>query len=125
MLTPDQIQQFERQGYLVVPDVIPPDVLSAVKAEYAVLIDDLYDGWYAEGRVKTPPAELDFWGKLLEAYVAKCDWFQPMDICLPNEQITADTRKWPILAAAGGHSVLRAIKSQFRDRAGKAAVFSF
>ena len=91
MLTPDQIQQFERQGYLVVPDVIPPDVLSAVKAEYAGLIDDLYDGWYAEGRVKTPPAELDFWGKLLEAYVAKCDWFQPMDICLPNEQITADT----------------------------------
>ncbi|MFK7744318.1 MAG: phytanoyl-CoA dioxygenase family protein [Roseobacter sp.] len=91
MLTATQIHQFETDGYLVVPDVIPQDVLDRVRSEYAGLIDGLYDGWFAQGRVKTPPEHLDFWGKLLEAYKAKCDWFQPMDISLPGDEIQPDT----------------------------------
>lgn len=91
MLSDAQIRQFESQGYLVVPDVIPPGVLDNVKVEYAALMDQLYAGWYAEGRVTEAPETLDFWGKLLEAYKAKCDWFQPMDISLPGDEIAADT----------------------------------
>lgn len=91
MLSPDQISQFETQGYLVVPDVLPPQIMDRVKAEYAVLLDDLYDGWFDQGLVDTPPGELDFWGKLLGAYRAGCDYFQPMDISLPGDQIMADT----------------------------------
>lgn len=91
MLTAQQIEEFNRDGYLVVPDVVPADVLDAVKAEYATLMEALYARWYADGRVATPPEALDFWGKLLEAYKAKCDWFQPMDISLPGDEIKPDT----------------------------------
>ncbi|SMX41631.1 phytanoyl-CoA dioxygenase family protein [Maliponia aquimaris] len=90
MLTPEQVRQFESEGYLVVEDVLDPAVLDAVKAEFAALLDDLYAGWQAEGRV--PPAEgRDFWQKLLVAYQAGCDWFQPMDISLPGGEIAPDT----------------------------------
>jgi hypothetical protein len=41
--------------------------------------------------VSTPPQVLDFWGKLLSAYSAGCDYFQPMDISLPGDRIMADT----------------------------------
>lgn len=91
MLTPEQIDAFETRGYLVVPDVVPHDVLARVRAEYATLLDDLYAGWFEQGRVTTPPDALDFWGKLIEAYHAKCDYFQPLDISLPGDEIKSDT----------------------------------
>ncbi|WP_282129340.1 phytanoyl-CoA dioxygenase family protein [Roseobacter litoralis] len=91
MLTPAQIDDFETQGYLVVPDVVPIDVLNHVKAEYAALLDRLYAEWFEQGRVATPPDTLDFWGKLIEAYRAKCDYFQPLDISLPGDEIAPDT----------------------------------
>ncbi|MEM1076455.1 MAG: phytanoyl-CoA dioxygenase family protein, partial [Pseudomonadota bacterium] len=91
MLTAEHVQNFERNGYLVVPDVISSETLERVKEEYTHLMDRLYEGWYAEGRVQPAPESLDFWGKLLEAYKAGCDWFQPMDISLPGGEIDADT----------------------------------
>ncbi|MHA3978946.1 phytanoyl-CoA dioxygenase family protein [Halovulum sp. GXIMD14794] len=89
-LTADQVAAFERDGYLVVGDVLSPAILEALHAEYSTLMDRLYDGWSAEGRVP-PGAALDFWGKLSTAYAAGCDWFQPMDCSLPGERVTADT----------------------------------
>lgn len=92
MLTAEQIEFFEENGYLVVEDVLDPaSVIAPVKAEYAALLDGLYDGWFAEGRVSTPPRGLSFHDKLLIAYRARCDWFQPMDISLPGNRIQADT----------------------------------
>ena len=35
--------------------------------------------------------ELDFFAQLAACYDAGCDWFQPMDISLPGDRITADT----------------------------------
>ena len=89
-LTRDQIDTFERDGVLVVPDVLPPEVLGAVKAEYAALLDGMYDRWHATGRVP-PPDGMGFYEKLLVAYEAGCEWFQPMDISLPGSEIAADT----------------------------------
>lgn len=92
MLTNEQVLQFRQQGYLVVEDVFDQSaVLDPVRQEYSILLDNLYDDWFAEGRVTTPPSQLDFDGKLLEAYKAGCDWFQPMDISLPGDRIFADT----------------------------------
>lgn len=91
MLTEDQVLQFKTDGYLVVPDVIPPDILKAVKDEYAALLDGLYDMWFSQGLVETPPEKLNFWNKLLTAYQAGCDYFQPMDISLPGDRILANT----------------------------------
>lgn len=89
MLSAAQVQQFQAQGYLVIEDVLPPSVIDAVKSEYATLLDGLYAGWQAEGRVPDG-SDLDFWGKLSASYAAGCDWFQPMDISLPGDEIAPD-----------------------------------
>jgi len=91
MLSRDQRRFFDHNGYLVVEDVLDQTaVLDPVRADYAALIDGLYAGWQAEGLV--PDGEgLDFWAKLLAAYRAGCDWFQPMDISLPGDRIAPDT----------------------------------
>jgi hypothetical protein len=91
MLSPLQIAQFRADGYLVVPDIIPTNILVRLKAEYSALIDDLYADWYKQGLVTTQPKALNFWGKLLCAYQAGCDYFQPMDISLPGDRIKTDT----------------------------------
>ncbi|QRF68583.1 phytanoyl-CoA dioxygenase [Ponticoccus alexandrii] len=90
MLTPEQIAFFETEGYLVVDDVLSEATLTAIKAEYGAIMDGLYAGWQAEGRVPDG-AGMDFWQKLLTAYAAGCAWFQPMDITLPDAKIEPDT----------------------------------
>ena len=90
MLTQDQIDQFHSDGVIVVPDVLPAPVLSAVKNEYRSLLDALDGDWHAKGLVPAP-GEMDFWQKLLVSYDAGCDWFQPMDISLPGGEIAPDT----------------------------------
>jgi hypothetical protein len=90
MLTPEQIETFETEGVVVVPDVLPADLLDRVRAEYAGLLDWLWRGWRAEGKVPEG-RDLDFFEKLRVSYEAGCDWFQPMDISLPGGEIAADT----------------------------------
>ena len=90
MLSPGQIAEFEATGVLVVPDVLPPKVLDAVRAEYRGLMDELYADWHAQGLVPSPDG-MDFWQKLQVSYDAGLDWFQPMDISLPGDQIRRDT----------------------------------
>ncbi|MEO1329312.1 MAG: phytanoyl-CoA dioxygenase, partial [Pseudomonadota bacterium] len=100
MLTERQIETFETDGVLVVEDLLPPDLLTRIRSEYVALLDGLYAAWAAEGRVPpsdVPPSDvqpsdgLGFWDKLLTAYRAGCDWFQPMDISLPGGAIAPDT----------------------------------
>ena len=92
MLSQDQITFFNENGYLVVENVLDQaSVLDPVRDEYSALLDRLYEGWFTQGLVATRPDSLDFWGKLLAAYNAKCDYFQPMDISLPGDRIAADT----------------------------------
>ncbi|MGR3501346.1 phytanoyl-CoA dioxygenase family protein [Pseudaestuariivita sp.] len=89
MLSTAEIETFDRQGYLVVEDVLEPDRLAAVHAEYRTLMAALYAAWVAEGRV---PADVTgFWEQLRTSYEAGCDWFQALDISLPGDQITPDT----------------------------------
>ncbi|MEP5730531.1 MAG: phytanoyl-CoA dioxygenase family protein [Sulfitobacter sp.] len=90
-MTASQITEFETTGYLVVPDVIPADILNRVQNEYTNLLNDLYDGWFAAGAVPTAPEGLGFWDKLLSAYKSGVDYFQPMDISLPGDHIMPDT----------------------------------
>jgi len=92
MLTADQIDFFDENGYLIVENVLDRNkVIEPIKAEYAVVLDGLYADWYGQGRVTESPAGLSFHEKLLIAYQARCDWFQPMDISLPGDQIHPDT----------------------------------
>ena len=90
MLTQSQIDRFKTEGVIVVENILPRGLLTRIHAEYAELLDKLYDGWHAEGRVPAPGSQ-DFWSKLLTSYRAGCDWFQPMDISLPGDTIRPDT----------------------------------
>ncbi len=91
MLSARQQQDFQRNGYLVVEDVFDTKVIRAVRTEYSELLDGLYADWFAQGRVAIAPGQLTFEEKLLIAYRSGCDWFQPMDISLPGDEIEADT----------------------------------
>ena len=92
MLSEAQQQQFHRDGYLVVEDVIDPAHLMALKTEYAELLDGLYREWYARGLVDIAPDDLSFWQQLDEGYRnPDIDWFQPLDISLPGDQVQEDT----------------------------------
>jgi len=82
MLTQDQIARFHRDGYLVVEDVLTGK-LDAVRAEYSALLDQLCAGWGITGD--------SFEEKLITAYRAGHDWFQPLDISLPGDRIAAAT----------------------------------
>ncbi len=92
MLTRDQIRFFDENGYLVVEDVLDQSrVINPIKAEYSTLLDDLYETWFTQGAVAVAPQGLSFDDKLLIAYEARCDWFQPMDISLPGDRVRGDT----------------------------------
>ena len=89
-LSDTQLNFFNTQGYLVLENVLDPMTLVKVIREYTELLDRLYAGWQAEGRVPAAKGQ-DFWQKLRTSYAAGCDWFQPMDISLPGGEITPDT----------------------------------
>ena len=90
MLTRDQIDHFNEKGYLVVENVLDQGQLARIREEYETLLNGLFEGWRSKGLVGAPLTD-DFWGKLLTAYRAGCDYFQPMDISLPGDTIHADT----------------------------------
>ncbi|MEM7719046.1 MAG: phytanoyl-CoA dioxygenase family protein [Pseudomonadota bacterium] len=83
MLSDAQCDWFRTHGFLVIEDVLDASILDPVRAEYTDLLNKLCAGWGITGR--------GFEDKLLKAYAAGHDWFQPMDISLPGDRITADT----------------------------------
>lgn len=91
MLTKQQIEHFNTQGYLVVEDLLTPEILANVKAEYAAKMDLLYDGWAKAGLVPSETSTMGFWEKLDQCYKGNFDWYQPFDISLPADGIKADT----------------------------------
>ena len=91
MLTSDQVRSFEENGYLVIPSAIDGNCLERIRSEYCELLNDLYQSWYELNLVESDPAGLSFWQQLQIAYEAGCDWFQPMDISLPGDEIAPNT----------------------------------
>lgn len=91
MLTKSQVDQFETQGFLVVENLVDAAAITAIREEYSNRMDELFDGWFAQGLVNAPPAGLSFWDKLEQCYRGGFDWYQPFDISLPHHDIAADT----------------------------------
>jgi ectoine hydroxylase-related dioxygenase (phytanoyl-CoA dioxygenase family) len=92
MLSKEQIAAFETDGFLVVDNVFDQtSVIEPVRHEYAALLDQLCEQWQREGRLSPVDPAAGFETKLLAAYKAGCDWFQPMDISLPGDRIQHDT----------------------------------
>ncbi|MEO0945013.1 MAG: phytanoyl-CoA dioxygenase family protein [Pseudomonadota bacterium] len=84
MLTPAQIEAFHSRGFLIVDNVLDAPLLASIRNEYETLLDSLLTAW-------NMPLTGSFEAKLIAAYQAGRDWFQPMDISLPGDQITEDT----------------------------------
>ena len=91
MLTHNHRAQFERDGFTIVASLMGPDVLEAVRADYARVMDTLYRRWHARGLVAPAPDALDLFGQIEAATRAGLDWFQPLDISLPGGRIAPDT----------------------------------
>ena len=91
MLSAEALDRFNTDGYLVLEDVIDPATRAAVMAEYADLMDRLYEQWHAAGRVPAARQGMDFWDKLEVVYTSGFDWYQPLDISLPHADIADDT----------------------------------
>lgn len=91
MLTQQQIDHFNTQGYLVVENLLDAAALTAIRAEYAARMDLLYAGWAAQGLVPHPEPGMNFWDKLGHCYKGGFDWYQPFDISLPHSRVMPDT----------------------------------
>lgn len=77
------LDDFNRRGIAIIPDVVPSATRAAMAQEYEVLLRDLAASWGLEWR--------GFWDTLRAAHLAGHDWFQPMDISLPGARIAPDT----------------------------------
>ncbi len=87
MLSQAQITFFDTYGYLVVEDVMGPDVLASVRAEYAARLDVVLEEWGLAEDLRGQ----DFESKIIAAYRDGRDWFQPLDISLPGDRVTGQT----------------------------------
>ena len=83
MLSDAQIAAFERDGFIVVEDVVT-DILPDIRAEYAAIMDGLWADWALDD-----PAT-GFEQRIISAYRAGREYFQPMDISLPLEDFEPD-----------------------------------
>ena len=90
-LSKAQIDQFHNQGYLVIDNLLDAQRLASIKAEYATVMDGLYQGWAEEGLVPPATSDMDFWAKLSRCFTGNFDWYQPFDISLPHHGITEQT----------------------------------
>jgi phytanoyl-CoA hydroxylase len=89
MLSQDQCRDFERDGYVVLENLIDTaSVLDPLIEEYEELLDGLRKGWVADGRLDPAAPASSFQDLIKSAYHAGLDYFQPMDISLPPGDIT-------------------------------------
>lgn len=92
MLSSEQKNFFDKQGYLIVENVFDvQSILNPVKAEYSALLSQLVEGWIEQDLIPAHTRDADFFTQLSICYDAGCDWFQPMDISLPGDRITTQT----------------------------------
>ncbi|MFX4272737.1 phytanoyl-CoA dioxygenase family protein [Propionibacteriaceae bacterium Y1685] len=105
-LTSEQVDQFHREGFLVLPGVLDPAKdLAPVITEYEGILDGLATQLHASGDIADPYADLPFSERLttISAETGK-DLTQHFDFSLPQKATRADT---PIWNGPGVFSLLR------------------
>ena len=84
-LSAEQLERFDRDGYLIVEDVLSSDDLSAIEAEYAEIVDRATSDLVSSGQL--PPLQGEtFDAKFIEAMSQLDDMYaldQHLDISLP------------------------------------------
>jgi len=93
MLQPADMQNFQRDGYVVVRNLLDhPRVLAPVVAEYETVLDRLAVEWQQQGRLRTTYDDLPFGERLMRMVTeAELAYDLHFDISLPQANITAET----------------------------------
>ena len=107
-MTPDQLEQLERDGYFVAAGLLDFDEdLQPVIDEYDALLGDVAGDLVERGRLASTFAELPFGERLTRVFAeAECDTAQYFDISLPQKDIKADTPFW------AGPAVFRLLRNR-------------
>jgi phytanoyl-CoA hydroxylase len=95
-LTSAQVEQFQREGYLLVQDVFDPLAdIDPVIAEYEGVLDRLAGELHAQGKIPSTYAGLPFGQRLIEIYKASGTVHaQYFDFSLPQADVREDTPFW-------------------------------
>ena len=92
-LSADQLAQFDRDGYLVVENVLDQQQdLAPLFAEYTTVLDGIVDRLISEGRLSSRYDDLSFSDRLIEVCMESKQVFSSnFDISLPQKGIKYDT----------------------------------
>jgi len=96
LLTTEQVDSFNRNGYLVCENVLDAQsVVQPVVDEYASILANLIQQWVNSGQLDREQFDAvdphsQFSDAIAKVYAAGLDYFQPMDISLPPGQISED-----------------------------------
>ena len=92
MLKKFQIDEYNRNGYLVLNNILSKEqIIDPIKKEYSDLLDKLCKKWIKMGLINENVLSKSFFEKLKISYCKGCDWIQEMDISLPGDKIKIDT----------------------------------
>ena len=83
MLTSEQLDFFEENGYLVIEDVIDDETVEAITAEYATLLNQIADEKIKTGLLSKSFLDMPFDEKYLELLYTEDNFFDQIDITLP------------------------------------------
>ena len=92
-LTEDQLAAFERDGFLAIDNVVPPEDLAPIETEYAELLDRLATDLYARGEISDSYEGLEFGARYARVIAEYPVLHQFLNISLPllNEGREPDT----------------------------------
>ena len=82
-LTDAQRERFQENGFLILDKIIPDPTLTAIRAEYAALLDDIARDLLAAGRIAETFEHLDFDARYAALLAAAPEQYQRLDISLP------------------------------------------
>ena len=95
-LTPEQVAQFDEEGYLLVEGLFDPETdLDPIIAEYHGVLDRLAEELYLKGEISSLYADLPFGQRLIEIYKESGKVHaQYFDFSLPQGNVKEDTPFW-------------------------------
>ncbi len=116
VLTSAQVEQFQREGYLLVENLFDPAAdIDPIIAEYEGVLDSLANKLYAQGAISSSHAELPFGQRLIEIYKESgAVHAQYFDFSLPQADVREDTPFWAgpaVFAMIRNEKLLDAVES--------------
>jgi ectoine hydroxylase-related dioxygenase (phytanoyl-CoA dioxygenase family) len=115
-LTRQQVLDFERDGYLVIRDLLDVERdLAPVVAEYEVVLDDLARDLHARGEIADVYEDLPFGERMTRVYAdSGRGHVQHFDFSLPLGSVTPETPIWTgpaVFAALRNERILDVVES--------------